>query len=465
MILEQLYLPCLSQASYLLGDEASGTAVVVDPRRDVDVYLERAQALGLRIRHVYLTHFHADFVAGHLELAARAGADIRMGAKARAEFAHVAMADGDSQTIGNLRITVLETPGHTPEGVSLVVHDLARSADVPHAVLTGDTLFIGDTGRPDLMASAGAKAEDLAAQLHESVRRLMALPDTTLLYPGHGAGSACGKSLSKDTVSTIGAQRSANPMLRPMTREEFVAEAVCGLGAPPAYFAHDAQLNRRRRATLEEALERALRPLSVDELLRHRDAGGIVLDSRAADAFAPAHLAGSVNIGLDGKYAHWAGTMLDPRAAVAVVAEPGRERESAVRLLRVGFEGLCGVLAGGMDALRARPELLRAFERVDPGEAAALRGPRVLDVRTPAERADARIPGSLHIPLPELAGRLGEVDPRAEWTVCCGGGYRSTIACSLLEARGTARLVDVRGGMAAWLAAGLPAERGAVQPA
>lgn len=464
MILEQIYLACLSQASYFLGDEATGTAVVVDPRRDTDVYLERAAALGLRIRHVYLTHFHADFVAGHIELAARTGADIRLGAQARPDFPHVAMADGETHTIGNLRLTVMETPGHTPEGVSIVVHDLARSATEPHAVLTGDTLFIGDTGRPDLMASAGSTAEELAAQLHDSVRRLMELPDATLLYPGHGAGSACGKSLSKETVSTIGAQRATNPMLRATSREQFVAEAVCGLGAPPAYFAHDAQLNRRRRPTLEESLPGALRPLAVDELLRLQAGGAVVLDTRPADAFAPAHLAGSVNIGLDGKYAHWAGTMLDPRAAVVLVADAGRERESAVRLLRIGFEGLCGVLAGGMDALALRPDLVRAFGRVDPAQAAQARGRRVLDVRTPAEHADARIPGSLHIPLPELRARIAEVDASTEWTVCCGGGYRSTIACSLLEARGFRGLVDVRGGMAGWLAAGLPAERGPVQP-
>jgi glyoxylase-like metal-dependent hydrolase (beta-lactamase superfamily II)/rhodanese-related sulfurtransferase len=463
MILEQHYLACLSQASYLLGDEATRTAIVVDPRRDVDDYIRRASELGLVIRHVYLTHLHADFVAGHLELAARTGADIRLGRKARAEFEHVPLADGDELVLGSLRIVALETPGHTPEGVSLLVWDLADPSGAPRAVLTGDTLFVGDVGRPDLAASAGCDAAELASQLYDSVRRLAALPPQVELHPGHGAGSACGKSLGKETSSTIGAQLAANPMLAPMARERFVREALDGLPPAPAYFAHDARLNRGRRALLEDLLSRATREATLDEALELSRAGGLLLDARRSDDWARGHVAGSVQLGLDGRYASWAGMLLDPEARLILVCEPGNEREAAIRLLRVGFENVAGVLRADPAAWAARG-VLRSTPRVDPAEARKLAeepGASVLDVRAAGERDAVRIEGSTHIPLPELERRWRELDRGRRWIVHCAGGWRSTIACSLLEARGFDALVDVRGGMGAWAAAGLPCARGA----
>ena len=330
MILKQYYLGCLSQASYLIGDESTRTAVVVDPRRDVDEYVTDAEGLGLRIKHVILTHFHADFVAGHVELRDRLGARIHLGARARAEYDFSPLKDGDLLEFGRVRLAVLETPGHTPEGISIVVYDLEKSDRVPHAVLTGDTLFIGDVGRPDLMASAGFRAEDLASLLYDSLhQKLLRLPDETLVYPGHGAGSMCGKSLGQDTVSTLGVQRRYNYALQPMSREEFVELITSEQPEAPAYFSYDAELNRRERPALDQALTRELRPLSLAEVLRAQREGAPVLDVREPADFAAGHLAGSTHIGLGGKFATWAGILLAPDRPIVIVATPGLEPSAA----------------------------------------------------------------------------------------------------------------------------------------
>jgi glyoxylase-like metal-dependent hydrolase (beta-lactamase superfamily II)/rhodanese-related sulfurtransferase len=464
MILKQYYLACLSHASYLIADETTKTAVIVDPQRDTEQYIADAAARGLTIRHVFLTHFHADFVAGHLELAAKTGATIRLGARARADYAFTPMAEGEQLEFGSVRMRVLETPGHTPEGVSLLVFDLGKDREKPQAVLTGDTLFIGDVGRPDLMASVGMSAADLAGMMYDSLHgKLMKLPDETLVYPAHGAGSSCGKNLSKDTVSTIGAQRASNYMLRPMSREAFVAQATQGLAAAPRYVGYDAQLNKEQRDTLETSLERTLRPLSLEQLLAHQRAGGLVLDTRHSDEFAAGHLAGSVSIGLWGKYANWAGALLDPRQPLALVTAPGAERESALRLGRIGFDRVAGYLSGGMQALTGRADLLARFERIDPPEVfmrLKSGGIAMLDVREPGERENARVEGTLAIPLAQLEARMHELPTTGPLAVHCAGGYRSTIACSLLQRAGRAQLVDVRGGMAGWEQCGLPTLRG-----
>ncbi len=464
MLLKQYYLACLSHASYLIADEATKTAVIVDPQRDIEQYLADAAQRGLAIRHVFLTHFHADFVAGHLELAAKTGATIRLGARARADFAFTPMADGQQLEFGSVRIGVLETPGHTPEGISLLVYDLSKDRQQPQAVLTGDTLFIGDVGRPDLMASIGVTAAELAGMMYDSLHeKLLKLPDATLVYPAHGAGSSCGKNLSKDTVSTIGAQRAGNYMLRPMSRAAFVEQLTQGQPPAPRYFGYDAQLNKQQRETLETSLERTLRPLSVEQLLEHQRAGGLVLDTRHSDEFAASHLAGSISIGLWGKYANWAGTLLDPQQALALITAPGAEHESCMRLGRIGFDRIVGCLEGGFAALSKRRELLARFERIDAPEMfARLKSGRIalLDVRAPGEREDVRIEGTLSIPLPELEARMGELPRTGPLAVHCAGGYRSTIACSLLERAGRRELVDVRGGMAGWQQSGLPTARG-----
>lgn len=466
MILKQYYLGCLAQASYLLGDERTKTAVVVDPRRDVDEYLADAEELGLAIRHVVLTHFHADFAAGHLELAARTGATIHLGARAEAEYDFEPLRDGDVHDSGDLRIEVRETPGHTPESICLVVYDLARDRERPQAVLTGDTLFLGDVGRPDLMASVGVTAEELGGWLYDSLHeKLLTLPDETLVYPGHGAGSMCGKSLSSETVSTLGAQRASNYALQPMTREEFVRLVAADQPAAPRYFAYDAALNRERHPTLDETVRAARRPLALEELLRRANAGVQVLDVRDAETFAAGHLVGSLNVGLDGKFAMWVGAVLDPRVPIVLVAPPGREEEAIVRLGRIGFDRVEGYLQGGFDAARGRDDLVRRMERVDAAELArrleAPDAPLLLDVRGPGEWAGGHVEGAVHIPLPELVARAGELPRGRPIAIQCGSGYRSVLAASWLADAGHGPLLDQRGGFAAWRAAGLPE----VQPA
>src|SRR6202046_2117513 len=308
MVLKQYYLGYLAHASYLLGDETSSTAIIVDPQRDIQQYLADAEKWGLQIRHVFLTHFHADFVAGHLELRDRCGAAIHPGARAQAEYAFVPMQDGDTLECPGLRLQVLETPGHTIESISILVFDLKKDPAKPHAVLTGDTLFIGDVGRPDLRASLGWTANNLGAHLYESLRdKLLTLPDETLVYPAHGAGSLCGKKLSSDTVSSLGDQRRFNYALQPMSEEAFVRLVTADQPDAPPYFTYDAILNTRERATLDRNLEQVHRPIDLAEVLEMGDAGAQILDVRDPAEYAKGHLPGSINIGLGGQYATWAG--------------------------------------------------------------------------------------------------------------------------------------------------------------
>jgi len=460
MILKQYFLGCLAHASYLIADEETRTAAVVDPQRDIEQYLEDARQQGVEIRHVFLTHFHADFVAGHLELRNRVGARICLGARAEAEYAFAAMKDGDVLEFGKVRLKVLETPGHTPEAISILVYDLAKDERNPHAVLTGDTLFIGDVGRPDLMASVGVSASELAGMLYDSLRqKLLILPDETLVYPAHGAGSMCGKNLSSETVSTIGVQRRYNYALQPMRKEEFVALVTADQPEPPDYFAYDAMLNRRERPTLDEALAHESTPFSLDQVLGLQAKGAQVVDTRAPKDFAGAHLAGSINIGLIGSYATWAGTLLDRQTPVVIVAEPGREKEAALRLGRIGLDIVAGYLDGGMHALDGRPDRLRRLERITAATLAeqlvSTDPPLVLDVRREAEWKEKRIEGSLNIPLNHLDERIHELPRDRRIVVHCQSGYRSSIAASLLERGGITDVADLVGGIAAWEAAKL----------
>ncbi|HEY2602122.1 MAG TPA: molybdopterin-dependent oxidoreductase [Thermoleophilaceae bacterium] len=454
MILEQFYLGCLSHASYLVGDEASGAAAVIDPQRDVDTYVERARELGLRIEHVLLTHFHADFVAGHLELRDRTDAHIYLGARAAAEYEFIALADGDRVELGRgVRLEVAETPGHSPESISIVVYDLAREGGRPHAVLTGDTLFIGDVGRPDLRASLGWTAEDLGGLLYDSLHgRLLSLPDDTLVYPAHGAGSLCGKNLSSDTVSTIGRQRQENYALKPMTREEFVEVVTAEQPDAPAYFSYDAWLNTTEHPTLEQTLELVLRPLTLGQALAVEQVQ--ILDVRRPAQFAAAHLLGSINVGLEGTYATWAGTLLDRERPIVLLADPGREREAAMRLGRIGFDNVAGYLAGGARVLDRHPELVGRFERIGPTalaeELASDDPPALLDVRSESEWDESRIEGGVNIPLSHLPERLAELPRDRRLVVHCSSGFRSTIAASLLHGQGFDQLADLAGGLDAW---------------
>jgi rhodanese-related sulfurtransferase/glyoxylase-like metal-dependent hydrolase (beta-lactamase superfamily II) len=461
MILKQYYLGCLAHASYLLGDEASSTAIIVDPQRDVQQYIDDAAKYGLQIRHVFLSHFHADFIAGHLELRDRCGAKIHLGSAARAEYPFVAMQSDDALVFPGLRLQVLETPGHTIESISILVFDLQKDAANPHAVLTGDTLFIGDVGRPDLRASLGWSADDLGALLYDSLHnKLLPLPDATLVYPAHGAGSLCGKQLSSDTVSSLGEQRRFNYALQPMQKEEFVRLVTADQPDAPPYFSYDAMLNTRERTTLERNLERVLNPLGLEELLRLAESGAQLLDVREPAEYAKGHLAGSINIGLGGQYATWAGTVLQRDRPIVIIAEPGREEEAAVRLGRIGFDHVEGFLRGGMEALEARPDLLWPTQRLSApmvaAELASADPPMLLDIRNPLEWASKHIDGSVNIPLNHLQERMGEIPRDRRIAVHCAGGYRSSIAAGILYQHGITQLIEMAGGIAAWDAAHLP---------
>ena len=461
MLLKQFYLNCLAHASYLVGDEQTGVAAVVDPQRDIDQYLTFAAEHQLAIKHVFLTHFHADFVAGHLELRDRSGARIYLGAAAQAEYAFTPLRDGDVVEFGRVRLKALETPGHTAESISIIVYDLDRSDTDPHAVLTGDTLFIGDVGRPDLRVALGWSAADLGGLLYESLRtKLLTLPDASLVYPAHGAGSLCGKAISKETVSTLGEQRRSNYALQPMSKTAFVEMVTTDQPDAPPYFTYDAVLNSKERPTLDEALARELNPMALDQVLALKEVGAQMLDTRDPTEFAAAHLAGSVNIGLGGQYATWAGTVLNRERPIVIIADPGRESESAVRLGRIGFDHVIGYLKDGLRSLESRPDLTATTERVSAPLAAerlaAADPPLAVDVRTPREREAKRIKDSVNIPLNHLADRLAELAPNRPLLVFCAGGYRSSIAASLLQRHGFTHVTEIAGGIAAWETAHLP---------
>jgi hydroxyacylglutathione hydrolase len=461
VILQQFYLGCLAHASYIIGDTVTSTAAVVDPQRDIDQYLTFAADHALQIKHVFLTHLHADFVAGHLELRDRVGATIYLGAAAKAAYAFTPLRDGDAVELGRVRLKALETPGHTPESISILVYDLDASETQPHAVLTGDTLFIGDVGRPDLRAALGWSANDLGAILFDSLHnKLMRLPDQTLVYPAHGAGSLCGKALSKETVSTIGRQRRLNYALRPMSKEEFIQVVTADQPDAPAYFTYDAVLNSEERPTLDEALAREMKPLTLDAVLALQAEGAQILDTRDPDEFAASHLRGSINIGLGGQFATWAGTVLDRTHPIVIVANPGHEKESAVRLGRIGFDHVVGYLQNGLKTLESRPELVAFTERLSSPFAAELLSssepPLVVDVRAPREREPKHIQGSLGIPLSQLGESLETLPKDRALLVYCAGGYRSSIAASILQSRGFGPVCEIAGGIAAWEAAKLP---------
>lgn len=463
MILKQFYLPCLAHASYVIGDEQqTGIAAVVDPQRDTDQYVAFAAENALTIKYVFLTHLHADFVAGHLELRDRVGAAICLGAAAKAQYVFTPFRDGDALEFGGVRLKVLETPGHTPESISILVYDLnSCTSRRPHAVLTGDTLFIGDVGRPDLRAALGWSAAQLGSMLFDSLHtKLLALPDESLVYPAHGAGSLCGKALSKETVSTLGEQRRSNYALRPMSKEAFIAVVTADQPDAPAYFTYDAVLNSEERPTLNEALAREMNPLTLERVLELHAQGAQILDTRDPAEFASAHLAGSINIGLGGQYATWVGTVLDREHPIVIIATPGRENEAAVRLGRIGFDHVAGYLKDGLHSLKLRPDLTTETERLSAPFAAEIlsssQPPLLIDVRAPRERDQKHIAGSMGVPLNHLTELLDELPKDRRLLVYCAGGYRSSIAASLLQSRGFPRVSEIAGGIAGWEAAKLP---------
>ena len=461
MYFQRYYLGCLAHASYMIADEETKIAAVIDPQRDIEQYLADAQANGFQIKYVFLTHFHADFVAGHIELRDKAGAKIYLGERAQAEYDFTPVKDGDVVEFGKVRLSVLETPGHTPEGISLLVYDLAQSDRDPHAVLTGDTLFIGDVGRPDLLASIGVTANELADMLYDSLNnKLLPLPDATLVYPAHGAGSMCGKQLSTEAFSTIGEQRKYNYALQPMSRAEFKRLVTADQTEAPDYFAHDAILNRQDRQSLETALRGSLKPIELDEVVKLQRSGSQVVDVREAIDFAGAHLAGSINIGLKGKFATWCGTVLDRETPIIVLADEGDEEEAIMRLGRIGFDWVQGFVAGGPKSLEQEPKLMATTDRIT-GQALLEEMENramllVVDVRAEKEWQDGHIAGSINIPLSDLKERADELPKNRSLVVHCKSGYRSSIAASILQQQGFEHVLDLVGGFDAWTASKLP---------
>ncbi len=455
MHFRQFYVGCLAHASYLVGD--GGEAAVVDPSRDVEMYIEEAAAHGLVIRWVLETHLHADFVSGHLELAARTGATIGIGHRAGAAFAHRALREGDRITLGGAAFDVLETPGHTPESLSFVVREHADDRE-PWGVLTGDTLFVGDVGRVDILSSR-LPVEELAGLLYDSLHgKLLKLPDATRVYPAHGAGSLCGRGISQERWSTLGQERRTNAALAVRSREVFVADVTRDVPETPVYFLHSRDLNQAGPAVLaEREMPPALEPRAFAAAAAA--AGALVLDTRAAAAFGAGHVPGALNVPLDGQYASWVGTLVRPEQRVLLLVDPGRAEGAGVRLARVGYENVVGLLDGGCDAWRAAG-LPVASIRQEPIERAVTPERRVLDVRRPREWQASHPEGAVHIPLAELEQRAGELDAAADWVVVCAGGYRSSIATSLLERAGHRRLINGVGGMDAYRRAGLPVANG-----
>jgi glyoxylase-like metal-dependent hydrolase (beta-lactamase superfamily II)/rhodanese-related sulfurtransferase len=454
MYFEQFYLGCLAHASYLLA--SGGEAVVVDPQRDVELYLKAAAEQGATVRHIFETHLHADFVSGHRELAARTGAKIYMGAQSGATFEHVPVSDGFELKFGNASMRVLETPGHTPESICLVVTDAEKSS-APWAVLTGDTLFIGDVGRPDL--SPRHTPAQLAGLLYDSLHsKLMTLPDSALVYPAHGAGSLCGKNMRAERSSTIGTERLTNYALQIKSREEFIRQLTSNLPARPEYFARDAEINRTGAAALSELPPlRSLSPTDLEGMLK---AGEIALDVRPMDEFAAGHVPGSVNIALGGQFASWTATVLGLASHPVLIAETDAQIEEArIRLARVGIEELDGYLAGGVAAWKQSGQPLATVAQITPQDLEDRLGAgkvQVLDVRREPEWDAGHVEGAAWWPLDNFRVSAPEIDHEVPLAVHCKGGYRSMIAASLLQRAGFRNVLNVIGGFDAWQQAKLP---------
>lgn len=450
MYIEQLYTGCISEAAYYI--ESEGVAAVIDPLRDIDAYLELASKRNARIQYIFETHFHADFVSGHLDLAAATGATIIYGPNTVTEFpVHVAK-DGESFQLGKLRIDVLHTPGHTLESSCYLLHDEAGKA---HAIFTGDTLFVGDVGRPDL-AQKGAELtmEDLAGMLYESLQqKIMPLADDVILYPAHGAGSSCGKNLGPETHSTIGAQKQSNYALQPQSKEDFIKAVTEGLAAPPQYFPINAAINKQGYASLNSVLEKGLQALDIPAFkLAIKQANTFILDTRHATLFTQGFIPGSISIGLEGRFAEWAGSLLPFDQHIVLVTEPGKEKESIIRLTRVGFDKIIGYLDGGYDAWVNAGERIDMIVDVEADELAMDlpfdENLVVVDVRKETEFGNGHVKDAVNIPLNEMMdpGSMANLEEHQNIYVHCAGGYRSVIAASLIKRQGIHNLRNVLGG-------------------
>ena len=460
MYFKQFYLGCLAHASYLIGSE--GDAAVVDPQRDVDQYIIEAQTQGFKIKHVIETHLHADFVSGHRELAGRTGADIIFGPGSGASFAHREVTDGEEIKLGKVTLRFLETPGHTPESISILVIDNDNPAQ-PHRVLTGDALFIGDVGRPDLAGGRGYTAEQMAAMLYDSLhKKLLALDDAVEVYPAHGAGSMCGRNISKETSSTIGEQRRFNYALKPMTRDQFVHLMTADLPEAPAYFPRDAEINRTGAPSLKE-LQRpgALTPEEVNGLSARNH---LLLDIRTSAAFGNAHIPGALNISLSGQFATWCGILIGIGTPIVLIADDIAAVDEAVtRLARVGIESVVGFLGDGMRAWDSAGLGTKAIPQLPVDELHQLLAEgsqlQVVDVRRPAEYDNGHVPGAINLTLAHLEQELSALNPSQPTAVICASGYRSSAATSILERRGFTQTYNIVGGTNGWVSAGFHVDK------
>ena len=455
MTVEQIYTGCLAQGAYYIA--SNGEAVIIDPLREVGPYLDRAEKDGVTIKYILETHFHADFVSGHIDLAAKTGAKIVYGPTANTAFdCHIAQ-DGEVLKVGDVTIHVLHTPGHTMESTTYLLKD---ESGKDHAIFSGDTLFLGDVGRPDLAQKAATMTqEDLAGILFDSLRnKIMVLGDDVIVYPGHGAGSSCGKNMSKETVGTIGEQKATNYALRAnMTKEEFVAEVTDGLLPPPAYFPENVRLNKTGYESLDKVMERGLRPLSVDAFeVAANETDALILDTRHQDTFIHGFIPQSIFIGIKGSFAMWVGALIpDIKQEILVVADPGMEEEVVTRLSRVGYDNCIGFLDGGFDAWKNSGKEVDTLSQVTAEELKGIEGATVVDVRKSGEYLSEHLIDAIHVELDYINDQMASVPQEGTFYVHCAGGYRSVIASSILKARGYHNMVDVAGGFKAIKEAGL----------
>ncbi|XZF13346.1 MBL fold metallo-hydrolase [Chitinophagaceae bacterium MMS25-I14] len=446
MLVEQLYTNCLSEAAYFIASE--GEAAVIDPLRDVDVYLKMAEEKGVTIKYIFETHFHADFVSGHLELSQKTGAPIIYGPQTDASFSFKMAADGEVFPLGKATITALHTPGHTLESTCYLLKD---EQGKPYSVFTGDTLFVGDVGRPDLFSGNMSKQE-LAGMMYHSLDKLKALPDDVIVYPAHGPGSSCGKNIGKETFSTIGTQKQTNYALKDMTEEEFVKAVTTGLSTPPAYFPINAKINKEGYESLDSVMDTAMEALTIAEFKQAVKNGAWILDTRPSTIFTEGFVPEAISIGLDGRFAEWAGSLLPFDQPLVLVTDQGKEKESVVRLARVGLDKVVGYLDGGYEAWAKAGEKIDMIIDIDPEEL-AMDIPHdnrleVLDVRKPSEFEAGHVKGATNVPLDTLAdiGNIAMIDSDNNLYIHCAGGYRSVIAASLLKRQGYHNLRNVLGG-------------------
>jgi len=459
VILQRFYLKCLSHGSYLLADRESGEAAIIDPQRDVAQYEEMLAKDGYRLKYVLETHIHADFVSGHMDLAALHGAEIVFGAAARAKMPHRAVKDGDILMLGgDVEIRILETPGHTPESVCYLVRDRSHPGK-PMRLFSGDTVFVGDVGRPDLLGSA-MPATVLASQMYDTLReKILTLPEDTEIYPAHGAGSACGRNLGDAEFTTLGEQKRTNYALQPMDRDKFIALVTEDLPEAPAYFGEDARLNREGPEELVKVLS-GLRRMRPEDVSRAMERGALLIDTRGPDAYSRGSIPGALEIGLDGQFASWVGSLVDKQRDIVLLGEEGRAEEAALRCARVGYDKVIGYLDGGLAAWIEDGRAVETYARVDAEELHQIlesaRGPLVLDVRGPSERKAEFIPGTESVPLLHLRDWGTGIPRETPLLVHCASGYRSGIAVSLLRQAGFRNVRDLAGGLRKYSEAGFP---------